>query len=103
MKQKMNFAQILRTVFLLSLIVCAMFAAAAQAQLPPNGTVIPTVCFESKPETLTRTLTNNLSAGPVSSTANPNGLQINQGVPPGFDICPRHQRRRSLARGTGDR
>lgn len=77
MKRPTNFAQISRIVVLLSLIVCAAFAT-ARAQTPPNGTVIPTVCFEAKPETLTRTLTGNLNPGPVSNA------QINEAVPPGY-------------------
>ncbi len=77
MKQKMNFAQISRTLLWLSLIVFACFAA-ARAQVP-NGTVIPIVCFESKPETLTRTLAVAVNAGGIIVTT-----QMNQAIPVGF-------------------
>lgn len=55
MKQQTNFAQISHTVILsgLILLACSAFVGAQ--------TVIPTVCFEAKPETFTRTLTNNVS------------------------------------------
>ena len=62
MKQKMNFAQISRTMLWLGLIVCVGLSA-AQGQVPPSGTVIPRVCFEAKPETLTVTLGNAVTAG----------------------------------------
>lgn len=81
MKKDQIIARILPRTILLTLIICAAFATArAQA----TGTVIPTVCFEAKPETLTRTLTNNLNPGPVSGSANPSNPQINQAVPPGY-------------------
>ena len=81
MKQEIIFARISRTIFLLTLIICA---ALATARAQSTGTVIPTVCFEAKPETLTRTLTNNLNPGPVSGSANPSNAQINQPLPPGY-------------------
>lgn len=63
MKQKINLAQISRTVLWLVLIVCGGFAA-ARAQ-----TVIPLVCFEAKPETLTRSLTNSFCPGRTDAGA----------------------------------
>ena len=74
----MNFARISRTVWWLGLIFCVGLTA-ARAQVP-NGTVIPTVCFESKPETLTRTLANSLNEGDGSLQS----PQMTEAVPFGF-------------------
>ena len=79
MKRKMNFAQIKRTVWWLGLIFCVGFTA-ARAQVPPSGTVIPTVCFDAKPETLTRTLANSLNIGD-GSLQRP---ELTEAVPFGF-------------------
>ena len=75
MKQKINFAQISRTVWWLGLIFCVGLTA-ARAQVPV-GTVIPRVCFETKPETFTRTLTANEPIGQAFFT-------LNQATPDGF-------------------
>ena len=71
----MNFAQFSRTVWWLGLIFCV--GLTARAQVPPSGTVIPTVCFASKPETLTRTAT-----GDFNNTYN--FINLNQAIPDGF-------------------
>lgn len=73
MKQKMYLAQITRTALWLGLIFCVGLATVrAQA----NGTVIPTVCFEPKPEIFTRTLSGNTGPGPTITFA--------QAIPSGF-------------------
>ena len=72
MKRKTNFARISRTVWWLGLIFFASFAA-ARAQ------VIPTVCFDAKPETLTRTLANSLNAGTIIFSP-----EVTQEIPRGF-------------------
>lgn len=68
MKRKINAAQIL--VFGFIFVFCF---AAARAQ------IVPRACFETKPETFTRTLTHHITAG------NPNdSIQINEVLPSGF-------------------
>jgi hypothetical protein len=71
MKQNTSFAQPSYALLLLSLIFCACNLM-AQAQVPPDGTIIPTVCFESNPLTLTTTVVQTDVDGPrsiqVSST-----------------------------------
>ena len=66
----MNFAQLSRMVWWLGLIVC-VGRTAARAQ------VIPSVCYEAKPETLTRRLAPNQSVGQYF-------FALNQAAPDGF-------------------
>ena len=75
MKRKTNFARITRTVWWLGLIVCVGLTA-ARAQVA-DGTVIPRVCYEAKPETFTRTLGFNHPVGSPS-------FSFSQTVPQGF-------------------
>jgi len=82
MKNTRFSAQMARRIILTGILICAALAA-VHAQLP-NGTLLPSVCFEAKPETLTRTLVSNLNPGPVTGGANSGGLQINETVPPGY-------------------
>lgn len=80
MKQKINLAQISRTVLWLGLIFCVgLTAARAQA----SGTVIPLFCFEAKPETFTRTLTISTVVGSASQGNNAN-QSVNPTVPRGY-------------------
>ena len=73
MKQEESTAHWTRNLLAVGLIVFASFACVrAQA----NGTVIPSVCFEAKPETFTRTATANFNF--ISS------IRLNQVVPDGF-------------------
>ncbi len=72
MKQEKSTAQWTRNLLAVCLIVLACVAS-ARAQ------VIPTVCFESKPETLTRTLSNSLAAGQVIFSP-----EVTQEIPKGF-------------------
>ncbi|MCY7347105.1 MAG: hypothetical protein LH614_12895, partial [Pyrinomonadaceae bacterium] len=73
MKREKSTARWTRNLLAVCLMVLAC-AASARAQ------VIPTVCFESKPETLTRTLSNSLAAG----GGNINAPRMTQAIPLGF-------------------
>ncbi len=76
MKQKINFAHVSHILLLIGLIFFASFDFISAQTLPPNGTVIPTVCFEPKPETFTRILSVNTGPGPTITFA--------QAIPRGF-------------------
>ncbi|HQU84885.1 MAG TPA: hypothetical protein PKY59_17230 [Pyrinomonadaceae bacterium] len=72
--------QMVRRFFLTVMLLSAAFAT-AQAQA--TGTVIPSVCFEAKTETLTRMLTNNLTPGAGGGSSNQSPV-IDQAAPLGF-------------------
>ncbi len=61
----------------LSLLGLIVFGSFASARAQADGTVIPSVCFEAKQETLTGTLTRAIAAGGF-------GLDFTQTVSPGF-------------------